>query len=766
MVREAIVQCTAGQRLTGIFYFGERDLERNSQSANREPLSAGAPSSSSAKGTAGTRDGRVTYPESRRSDQVDNYHGTLVADPYRWLEDANSAETRAWIEAQNEVTERWLAAIPARDRIRERLARVWDYEKFSVPFREGGLVFYFKNTGLQNQSVLYAAASMEDEPRVLLDPNSLSPDGTVALTGLSVSRDGRRLAYSISYAGSDWQEWRVRSIETGEDLEDCIRFSKFSGASWTHDGKGFYYSRYEEPAASEALQKQNLNQRLFYHRVGTPQPEDELIYERPDQPHWLIHGAVTDDGRYLVIETRPGTEPITWLFVKDLVSPDNPMTGAGSPVAPLAPEGDGRYEVIGNDGPLFYVGTDRHAPRKRVVAIDLRNPSPNNWREILPQAADSLDAVRLVGDRFVASYLRDAHTRVLLFGLDGSLRGEVALPGIGSAYGFGGKRDDVDTFYGYTSFNLPPIIYSYDIASGLSRVVRQPRFEFDPERYETSQVFYASKDGTRIPMFLTYKKGLSFNGDNPVLLHGYGGFHAAMTPNFNASRLVWMEMGGVYAQANLRGGGEYGQEWHDAGRRQNKQNVFDDFIAAAEWLIANRVTSKDRLAIHGGSNGGLLVGACITQRPDLFGAALPAVGVMDMVRFHKFTIGWAWKSDYGDPEVADDFRTLYAYSPLHNIRPGIAYPPTLITTSDHDDRVVPCHSFKFAAALQSAQSGDAPVLIRIETSAGHGAGKPTTKIIQEVADQWAFLVEALNIDVSGAFSQGSASHCNSEPALV
>jgi prolyl oligopeptidase len=727
-------------------------VDPNLDRTHHEAVRAGTPRTDAPTGAANENAAGIVYPHTRWSDQVDDCHGILVADPYRWLEDANSVETRQWVEAQNQTAFRYLAAIPGRDRIKDRLTRLWDYEKYSIPFKEANRVFYFMNSGLQNQSVLFVAASLQAEPRVLLDPNALSADGTVALSGLSVSRDGRFLAYSLSTAGSDWQGWRVRAIESGEDLADHIRFSKFSGVSWTHDSQGFFYSRYEEPKASDALQQQNLHQKLYYHRLGTPQAQDPLVYQRPDQPHWLLHGSVTDDGRYLVIEARPGTEPITRLFINDLRSPQHPLLGPETPITPLAVEGDGRYEVIGNDGPVFFVMTDRNAPRNRVVAIDMFHASPSNWREILPQAEDILDSVHLVGDRLLASYLKDAHSAVRIFGLDGTAQGEVALPGIGTASGFEGKRADTETFYSYSSFSTPPIVFRYDIASGVSEVFRKTEVAFNAFEYETTQVFYSSKDGTRVPMFLTHKKGVRLDGANPVLLHAYGGFHASMTPSFSASRLVWMEIGGIYAQANLRGGGEYGQEWHDAGRKQNKQNVFDDFIAAAEWLIENGYTSRRKLAIQGGSNGGLLVGACMTQRPDLFGAALPAVGVMDMVRFHKFTIGWAWKSDYGDPDVAEDFKTLYAYSPLHNIRPGTPYPPTLVTTSDHDDRVVPCHSYKFAAALQAAQAAANPVLIRIETQAGHGAGKPTAKIIEEVADQWAFLTHALEMDVPQVFA--------------
>jgi prolyl oligopeptidase len=688
----------------------------------------------------------IAYPVSRKCDQVDDLHGVQVPDPYRWLEDANSAETKAWVDAQKRTAAAYLSTIPGRDKIASRLTELWDYEKYSIPFTEGGRLFYLKNSGLQNQSVLYIADSPNSEPQVLLDPNLLSSDGTVALSGIAVSRDGRYLAYSLSTAGSDWLEWRVREVATRIDLPDHIRFSKFSGASWTHDGAGFFYCRYAEPPRDEALQRQNFNHRLYFHRIGSDQSEDVLIYERPDHPNWLIHGSVTDDGRYLVIQTQPGTEPTNRLFVKELLATDGASLDLSKAAVPLVGDGESRCDVIGNDGTLFYLLTNQAAPRKRVVSVELGKPSPGDWKEIIPQADDNLEAAHLVQDRLFASYLKDAHSCVRLFDLSGRPLGEVSLPGIGSATGFNGKRQDTEIYYSYTSFSTPPIVFRYELDSGVSQIFRQARITFDAAEYETTQVFYTSRDGARIPMFLTSRRGIQQDGNNPVLLYGYGGFNASMTPAFSASRLLWMEMGGIFAQANLRGGGEYGQDWHDAGRRALKQNVFDDFIGAAEWLIASGYTSPCKLAIQGGSNGGLLVGACLTQRPELFGAALPGVGVMDMLRFHLFTIGWAWKSDFGDPDVPEDFKTLLEYSPLHNISPGVKYPPVLVTTSDHDDRVVPCHSYKFAAALQAAQSSDAPILIRIETQAGHGAGKPTAKVIEEVADQWAFLTRALNME--------------------
>jgi len=679
-----------------------------------------------------------TYPASPQIDQFDNYHGKLVADPYRWLEDPHSAETQAWIEAQNQVTFGFLKDSAIRDDLERRLTQLWDYEKFGMPFKRASRYFYFKNDGLQNQSVLYTLPDLEAEPRVLLDPNQLSADGTVALSGLSVSEDGRLMAYGLSVSGSDWQEWRVRDVETGADLSDHLRWIKFSGASWTHDGAGFFYSRYDEPSANAQLEEANYYQKLYYHRLGTPQSADVLIYERPDQKEWGFSGGVTEDGQYLIISVWLGTDPKNLLFYKDLRQPD-------SPVVELISCFEASYSLIDNDGATFWLQTDWDAPRSRVIAIDIQNPDRSQWREIIPQAAETLEGVGLLNNQFVASYLKDAHTQVKIFDLDGSLVREVALPGVGSAGGFGGKRHETDTFYSYTSYTTPSTIYRYNMQTGESSLFRQPQLDFNPADYETQQIFYHSQDGTEVPMFISHKKGLKLDGQNPAILYGYGGFNVSLTPAFSPSTIVWMELGGIYAVPNLRGGGEYGEDWHQAGMKLNKQNVFNDFIAAAEWLIAQNYTSSAKLAISGGSNGGLLVGACMTQRPELFAAALPAVGVMDMLRFQKFTIGWAWCSEYGSAETAEEFEVLYAYSPLHNLKPGTAYPATLITTADHDDRVVPAHSFKFAAALQAAHAGDQPVLIRIETKAGHGAGKPTTKVIEEVADRFAFLLKVLQV---------------------
>ncbi|MCC5656740.1 prolyl oligopeptidase family serine peptidase [Nostoc sp. XA010] len=690
----------------------------------------------------------LTYPSSHKSNQVDNYHGNLVADPYRWLEDPDSEETRAWIEAENKVTFGYLNEIPTREKIKQRLTKLWDYEKYGIPFKEGESLrdgsteryFYFKNDGLQNQSVLYTLKTLDDQPKVLLDPNKLSEDGTVALSGLSISEDGKLLAYGLSASGSDWQEWKVRNVETGEDLQDHLKWIKFSGASWTHDNQGFFYSRYDEPNEKTQLEDVNYYQKLYYHQLGKPQSEDVLIYHRPDQKEWGFSGGVTEDGRYLIISIWLGTDSKNLVFFKDLTNPN-------AEVVELINQFEADYSFIDNDDSVFYFRTDLNAPRGRVIAIDSKSPAPENWREIIPQSAETLESVGILNNQFVADYLKDAHSQIKIFDLKGAFIREVELPGLGSVGGFGGKRHDTETFYSFTSFTIPGTIYRYDMVTGKSSIFRQPQVDFNPDDYETKQVFYHSKDGTKVPMFITHKKGIKLDGNNPTYLYAYGGFNASMTPGFSVSLLVWMEMGGVYAMPNIRGGGEYGEEWHQAGMKDKKQNVFDDFIGAAEWLIANKYTKTDKLAIAGGSNGGLLVGACITQRPDLFGAALPAVGVMDMLRFHKFTIGWAWTSEYGSADNPEEFPALYAYSPLHNIKPDTTYPATLITTADHDDRVVPAHSFKFAAALQEAHIGDAPTLIRIETKAGHGAGKPTAKIIEEAADKWAFLVRTLDVEV-------------------
>ena len=690
---------------------------------------------------AQTDGGPLAYPKAKTVEQVDDYHGTKVADPYRWLEDTNSAETHDWVEAENKVTFSYLDQIPYRGAIRDRLLKLWNYERFTVPEQQGGRYFYQHNDGLQNQNVLLVAESLNAEPRVLLDPNTLSSDGTVALVGSALSDDGKLMAYGTATSGSDWTEWHVRDVDTSKDLPDVIKWVKFSGASWTKDNKGFYYSRYDEPKQDTMLRDTVYFQKLYYHRLGTAQSEDKLVYDRPDNKELGFSGGVTDDGHYLVISVWQGTSPKNRLYYKDLTQPD-------SPVVKLLDDFDAQYQFIDNDGPVFLIQTDQGAPRGRLISIDTRHPERTSWKTIVAQGADKLESASVVNNLLLLGYLKDARTEVRAHDLTGKLLRTVVLPGIGTASGFGGKRKDKETFYSFTSFTSPTTIYRYDPQADKSSVFRQPKVDFDPTQYETKQVFYNSKDGTRVPMFLTYKKGLKLDGQNPTLLYAYGGFDISLTPFFSVSNLVWLEMGGVYAQPNLRGGGEYGEEWHLAGTKAKKQNVFDDFIAAAEWLIANKYTSTPKLAIRGASNGGLLIGACLTQRPDLYGAALPEVGVMDMLRFHKFTIGWAWTSDYGSSDNPEDFKALYAYSPLHNLKPGTKYPPTLIATSDHDDRVVPGHSFKFAATMQADQAGPAPVLIRVETKAGHGAGKPISKVIDETADAWGFLAHNLDMKVS------------------
>lgn len=694
---------------------------------------------------------RLKYPDTRKVDQVDDFFGKKVADPYRWLEDDNSAETAAWVAAENKVTFAYLERIPSRPRLKQRLTELWNYERYGIPSKEGAFYIYSKNNGLQNQSVLYKSRTLDGTPEVLIDPNTLSKNGTVALGVTEFSDDGKYMAYAIAASGSDWHEWKIRDVATSQDLSDHLKWSKFSGAAWRADGSGFYYGRYAAPKTGDELQGVNKNQKLFFHKVGTAQDADTLVYERPDKPDWMFGADVTDDGRFLLISQSEGTEPKNRVFIQDLKDP------AGK-IQPWLDKFDAEYQVIGNDGDRFYVLTNNGAPRFRLVAIDRGSPNPSAWKTLIGEGPnrDVLASADLIGSRVIVTWRTDAHETLKVYGLDGTLERDVPLPTIGAVGGVATKRKWTEAFYSFASYTYPTAIFRYDVATGASTVLRQPKVAFSPSDYETTQVFYPSKDGTKIPMFLTAKKGLPRNGQNPTYLYGYGGFDISMTPSFSASMVAWLEMGGIYAVANLRGGGEYGKAWHDAGRLQHKQNVFDDFIAAGEYLIKEKYTSTPKLAIAGGSNGGLLVGACMTQRPDLFGAALPAVGVMDMLRFHKFTIGWAWKSDYGSSETKADFDTLIKYSPLQNLKPGTKYPATMVTTGDHDDRVVPAHSFKFAAALQAAQAGDAPVLIRIETDAGHGAGKPTDKLIQEKADQFAFLVEVLHMESAASGSPTSS----------
>jgi len=689
---------------------------------------------------------KLKYPVTRKVDVVDDYFGTKVKDPYRWLEDDNAADTKLWVAAQNAVTDAYLATIPQRGAIRDRLTQVWNHERFTATEKHGKRYFYMRNSGLQPQSVLHVTDDPAVEGRVLLDPNAMSKDGTVAISRMGFSQDGRLLAYAIADAGSDWQIWRVRDVETGKDLADEVRWAKFSGASFTRDGKGFYYSRFAAPAEAEKLTAVNLNQKVWYHAVGTHQNEDVLVFERPDQPEWAFTATVSDDGRWLVITARKGSHPERAVFVQDL-------DRDGSRPEPLLARMDAAYDFVDVVGETFYFVTDRGAPRRRLVAVSRSLPEEKDWKVIIPegQGTDVLRQVSSVGDRLLAVWMRDVKSAVEAWDLSGKKVADLSLPGIGTVTGFAGRRGDTETFYVFTGFLAPPTVYRLEVPSLSSTVFRRPRVDFDPTPYEVTQVFYPSKDGTRIPMFLLHRKDVKLDGRNPTILYGYGGFNVPMLPIFVVSRAVWLEMGGVYAVTNLRGGGEYGKAWYDAGRLGKKQNTFDDFIAAAEWLQRNGWTSPARLAMNGGSNGGLLVGAVMTQRPELAAVALPQVGVLDMLRFHKFTIGMAWRSDYGSSDIKLGFDTLYAYSPLHRLRKGTAYPATLVTTADHDDRVVPAHSFKFIAQLQADQGGPAPVLARIETRAGHGAGKPTQKYIDEFADIYAFTLRNLGMELPAGF---------------
>ena len=681
----------------------------------------------------------VVYPETRKVEQVDDYHGTEIADPYRWLEDPDSENTEAWVDSQNEVTQAFFETIQSRESIRERLGELWNYAKFGLPEKRAGRYFYEANDGLQNQASLYVSEGLEAKGRLLLDPNELAEDGTVDLASWEVSPNGKLVALAFASAGSDWREWRVLDVGSGEMLEDHVLWSKFSGASWAEDSSGFYYSRYAEPGEGETFTAANYFHKVYYHQVGTAQAADRLIYERSDEKEWGFDAQVTDDGRYLAMTVWKGTLSQNQFFYLDL-------EGSGG-VVELLTGFEAEYLFIGNEGSKFYFLTDQQAPMRRLIAIDVERPEPENWQEVVPEAEVVAQSVNLVGSHFLISYLKDAQSVVKVYGLDGGWIRDVQFPGIGSASGFAGRPDDSETFYSFQNFTTPSTIFQYNAESGKSQVFKQAEVAFDPSQFETRQVFYESKDGTRVPMFITVKKGLKLDGDRPTLLYGYGGFDISITPRFSVTNLAWVERGGVYAVANLRGGGEYGREWHEGGMLDKKQNVFDDFIAAAEWLIEHDYTCPKKLGIYGRSNGGLLVGAVMCQRPDLFAAAVPGVGVMDMLRFHRFTIGYAWTSEYGCSDDAEQFKTLVAYSPVHNLKSGTRYPATMVMTADHDDRVVPAHSHKFAATLQDCQADDGPpCLIRIETSGGHGAGKPTAMQIAESTDLLAFLSKALGVD--------------------
>jgi prolyl oligopeptidase len=681
----------------------------------------------------------VTYPSTRTVNQVDAYHGISVRDPYRWLEEVDSEETVAWVNAQRAVTESFFRTIPERGTIRARLDALTNIPRSGIPVKQGGRYFSSHNTGLQNQPTLRMRTTLDAAPTVVLDPNQLASDGTVALTAYAGSPDGRWLAYALSRSGSDWNEYRIKDLTTGEDTADTLRWVKFSRMSWTHDSAGFFYSRYPTPPETvDPLFRSLENQRIYYHRRGTPQSEDVLVYARPDQPKWGLGGGLTEDGRYLIIRLSEGTDPRNRLHVLDLKDPKQPQF-AQPPLA-LIDTLEASFSVIGNDGPVLFLRTDLDAPRSRIIAIDLRAPERGNWKTLVAETSDTMASATLVGGHLVVEFMRDARSILRRFTQDGADLGEIALPGIGQVGGLSGREDESELFFSYSSFNQPSTIFRTDVVTGETRVFEQPALAFDPSLYETRQVFYASKDGTRIPMFITARRDLPRDRPHPTLLYGYGGFNISLSPSYSASTIAWLEQGGVYAVANLRGGGEYGREWHAAGTKLRKQNVFDDFIAAGEYLIREGYTSSAKLTLSGRSNGGLLVGAVVNQRPDLARVALPGVGVMDMMRFHRFTIGWAWRSDYGSADDNADMASyLHGYSPLHTVRQGAAYPAVLVTTGDHDDRVHPGHSFKYAAALQAANSTNAlPLLIRIDAKAGHGAGKPIGKLLDETADTLAF----------------------------
>ena len=680
----------------------------------------------------------VQYPKTKTISQSDTYHDKTIDDPFRWLEDVNSVDTKDWVARQNAVTFEYLKSADKRNAIKARLTDLWNYERFGFPCKHGDRYLVTHNNGLQNQSILYVADSLEAERRVLLDPNKLVADGTVALTGHVPSDDGKLLAYALASAGSDWNTWRVRDIATGNDLDDKIEWVKFSSVSWTGDNAGFFYSRYDKPNSDGEFTGVNYFQKLYYHRIGTPQESDSLIYQRPEEKEWGFGGAVTEDNQYLIITVWRGTEKRNQVFYSKLS--DKSSQGA-TKVTQLLSGFDSDYQFIGNDGSLFYFKTDNDAPKRRIIAIAIEQPAPQQWKEIVPESDETIESVSCFGDRFFVTYLKDATSVVRQISTSGKRLADLKLPSLGTIAGFGGKRTAKETFYTFTNYITPPTVYRLDLNDNSATTWRQPKVAFDPADFVTERVFYKSKDGSRVPMILSSKRGLERNGKLPTLLYAYGGFNISITPTFSPANLAWMEMGGVYAVPNLRGGGEYGREWHEAGMLHNKQNVFDDFIAAAEYMIAEKYTNPTKLAIQGRSNGGLLVGATMVQRPELFAVALPGVGVLDMLRFHKFTIGWAWVKEFGSSEDSEQFKTLLAYSPLHNLIPGRRYPATLITTADHDDRVVPGHSFKFAARLQACQSGPKPALIRIETSAGHGAGTPVSKLVDSAADTWAFVLK-------------------------
>ena len=701
------------------------------------------------KGAAVPDTAGIQYPVTEIIDHRDTYHGTEVLDPYRWLEDdvRESDSVKQWVDRQNEVTFAYLETIEEREPIRARLEELWNFERYGLPGKHGGRYFFSHNDGLQNQNVIYMQNTLEDEPQLLVDPNTWSDDGTIALAAHFPSPQGRYFAYTIQESGSDWRSAKVMDLERGEVLDDELEWLKYTEISWAADDSGFYYSRYPEIEAEGKFQSLNKNHTVYLHRIGDDQQNDKLVYTTPEEPDWGYRAQVTDDGKYLVITVWKGTDDRYQIVYQDL------QTDGAEPVMLI--EGfDFDYTLAGSQGSELYFRTNNGAPRGKLIAIDIEHPEPNHWREIIPETQDVLDSASLLGGRVIGEYMQDAWSLVRIYDTDGIHLNTVDLPGIGSASGFSGRADDPETFFRYESYDTPSIINRLDVVTGEVTEFKTAKMDFDSDDYVVEQVFYKSKDGTRVPMFISHRKDVVADGSRPTMLFGYGGFNISMTPSFSITRLAWMEMGGIYAVANLRGGGEYGEEWHQAGTKLDKQNVFDDFIAAAEYLIEENYTNPDKLAIFGGSNGGLLVGAVTNQRPELFAAAIPAVGVMDMLRFHQFTAGRFWVDDYGSADNAEEFDALLAYSPYHNITAGTKYPAVLVTTADTDDRVVPGHSFKYAAAMQAAQTGDAPVLIRIETRAGHGAGIPTEKVIQSYADRWAFLVHNLGVDLPEGYGEG------------
>jgi prolyl oligopeptidase len=683
----------------------------------------------------------VTYPSTARGAVTETLHGEALADPYRWLEDDNSAETKAWVVAQNKVTDGVLASLPQRDKIRARYKELYNFEKYSVPIKEGARYFWERNDGLQQQSVVYTVRNLKDKPEVALDPNGFSTDGTVSLAGFVPSPDGRYVAYGVSSGGSDWNEWRIRDLTTGKDLPEVLKWVKFSAASWTRDSRGFFYSRYDAPKAGAALTEANFFQKLYYHRLNTAQDADPLIHESRANKEWGFAANVSDDGRWLIVSVWRGAGRENGLTIFPLNR--SGATLVGNPVN-VTLDFDGQYNVLANQGNAFFVFTDAGAPKGKVIRIEITKPARANWKTVVPEAAEPLETATAVGGRIIGRYLKDVTTLVRQFSLDGKTLGEVALPGVGTAFGFGGRLADNETFFSFTSMIQPGTIYRLDLKADKSTVFRAPKTAFDPALYETARVFYTSRDGTKVPMFIAHRKGLKLDGNNATILYAYGGFNVTLNPTFRTTVAAWLDMGGVYAMANIRGGGEYGAAWHEAAKGAKRQNAFDDFIAAADWLSANGYAKPARIGINGGSNGGLLVGVAANQKPQAFGAAVPEVGVMDMLRFHKFTIGWAWQPEYGKPDNADDFKVLRAYSPLHNLK-AQPMPHIMVMTSDHDDRVVPAHSFKYAAQLQALETGPNHKLIRIETRAGHGAGTPTSKIIEERGDVLAFFAHTLGL---------------------